>query len=66
MLAQNEKKEKKRVRWAETDDVLDECSFVQPAAKIPRLSGEGGPASENAGALPNSFDAHALHAVVGL
>ena len=48
MLAQ---KEKKRVRWAETDDVLDDRSIRQPAAKVPRLSSEGGPALGNAGAL---------------
>ena len=46
-------KEKKRVRWAETDDIFDEASIR--AEKVPRLADESdGPAAarDEAGAVP--------------
>ena len=44
-------KEKKRVRWAEEDDVFDDASIR--TAKVPRLADEAnGPAHDEAGALP--------------
>lgn len=45
-------KEKKRVRWAETDDVVDEASIR--AEKVPRLEDQSdGPAARDAaGAVP--------------
>lgn len=49
-------KEKKRVRWAETDDVFDEASTR--AEKAPRLEdqSDGPVARDEAGAVPEPSD----------